>query len=878
MKFPTDLFRACRAMRKSVPNSSSEDRDSFFRALIHAALPEEVYRVCVGDSPPHSKEIPESLIRAVQRDPLMLGWAYQIWNEPERDASTWGISRRGESQAEQLDLSAATQIFTEEHMAGFLCNRLSRLGGLQRDVCDPACGTGHLLVEVFRFKQREDPSRSRESILEELSGFDVDASAVFLCRVILVAEAAQGPAGRCDVTRAWTIVSQQIREVPKPHGVLDRGLQLHPHASCARQFSCVLTNPPYLGRRKLTAEMRAFLDLEYPDCALDLCAACIERCVELVADGGCLGLVTHDKWLRLKGYRALRNGGRSFGGLYRKLSVDTLCELGDRAFDRRLGLHDGIGVVLFVARQEPPCSQQALTFASLAHIKEYDEKVAALCSLSVSDQAHAIKEHTVAQSLLAEDRLDCLFLESGGVPQALMSTSRRVCDVADVIIGLQTDDDRRFVRYHWEVEPDPARWRVHSKGGGYGRWFGLNRTVIDWREGRQAFASSPRAGMSASAWFEREGWVYSWFANGSLGVRFKEAGWSFGRAASTGVFCEDVRVIGFLNSRFCSLCARRLGAKAQLPEGVVRRLPIPDSLEELDVRLIEAAVHLKRTLTCLDLTDSTFDPRLPMSAADEVAVEALLRVVEGAIELQVSVLLGVVHELDQDNFFASHVGLYPSFVDPNADQLWDRIPPDFRYVRGLLEPYFAWSATHRRGQPADSHAVLEALSAPRGTKLSRGALPADGRVERWCQISGIHPFDLWVMMQGPAGADPHVHRTLHAQGLERQAYVAILGLMGHRWWSVPSKIPRRAAGLCRAEEIADFVSSRVDDSEFLAGVGLSIPDWLEAHLEAWQRRVFGATAPLCVVPGRRLAVMHRWDSPGGGAYRDVEPVTDTSAR
>jgi hypothetical protein len=114
-----------------------------------------------------------------------------------------------------------------------------------------------------------------------------------------------------------------------------------------------------------------------------------------------------------------------------------------------------------------------------------------------------------------------------------------------VVVGLQTNDHSRFVRYVWEIPPDRSRWRVHSKGAGYCRWYGNNHWILDWEGGERLFFKSQESLDKAETWISQSGWCYGWFANGSLGLRWKESGWTFGRAATSGVFCDDIETVSF---------------------------------------------------------------------------------------------------------------------------------------------------------------------------------------------------------------------------------------------------------------------------------------------------------------------------------------------
>ncbi len=59
--------------------------------------------------------------------------------------------------------------------------------------------------------------------------------------------------------------------------------------------------------------------------------------------------------------------------------------------------------------------------------------------------------------------------------------------VADVVQGIATGDNDRFVRFVWEVSNDQwslvvaqRRWVPFEKGGGYGKWVGHQHWSLDW--------------------------------------------------------------------------------------------------------------------------------------------------------------------------------------------------------------------------------------------------------------------------------------------------------------------------------------------------------------------------------------------------------------
>lgn len=833
--------------RGIISNDDEPSLSACVDALTRALGDAPQYMLRAATHEPLPDWFDDSINDAVANDPLVMGWAYQFWNDAERDTATTGISRRGEARTDAREIAVATQLFTEEYMASFLIERsfaLDRFGSGVAcddggDVLDPACGVGHILVPFLRALRagrihKGGPSLSAIEALSRIHGCDIDETAVELCRVLLFVEAcASSPS---DGKAIWSIVKSSIIHLPSPWGTLDRRCASN---VLGRTYRYVLTNPPYIGRRKLTEETRDFLDAHYPATSMDLCAAFMERCLELTREGGMIGLVTVDKWLRLKTYEALRVGGKGFQGLYRAVSLDTVCELGQRAFSSVSGLHDGVGVCLLTATKVPPAVEHEFGFLSSADKLSREDKIR---GLQVWNNGSGSR---IRQRDLLRDGESTTFILHHGIPSRLSASRRVVNDVARVVVGLQTSDDRRFVRPVWSVPPDRSRWLVHSKGGGYDRWFGLNRYLLDWREGSSRFEEDPKSGIAVKKWFDEEGWTYTWFANGALGLRRKEAGWSFGRAASSGVFCEDTRCVAFLNSRVASLLARRLGGKAQLPEGIVRSLPIPESFDEIDPRLVEASVQLKRALVEHDPTDASFSPRRPWNPREQVGIQALLLVVEGVLEQQVCDMLRLSHgerrELDATmGIPVAWYGRGQSFGD---DEVWRVIPESLRELRPLVESFVKGKET-TKGVRGECARYFE--SSIRSVQGGR-PLPATSLMETIGRCMALHPFDVALDMLGLLGTHQTATERVVAPTLVSRLVTLTLTELGHQWWGDgtydPGGVfPELSVGelTARIQPLVPTVI-KIPEELFREVIGGSLEEWMVSTFNAAQMRVFSGT-------------------------------------
>ncbi|MGC6448026.1 MAG: BREX-1 system adenine-specific DNA-methyltransferase PglX [Rubripirellula sp.] len=161
---------------------------------------------------------------AVFAAPDALGWAYQYWNTEEKDRVFETVRTKKGAKIEGADIIPATQLYTEDYMVKFLVQ--NSLGatwmGMHPDsqllesweyyvrdadraptkkeplrkitLLDPACGSGHFLIEAFDmfFAMYEEEGEISEpedicnSILENnLFGIDIDERAIQIAEASL---------------------------------------------------------------------------------------------------------------------------------------------------------------------------------------------------------------------------------------------------------------------------------------------------------------------------------------------------------------------------------------------------------------------------------------------------------------------------------------------------------------------------------------------------------------------------------------------------------------------------------------------------------------------------------------------------------------------
>lgn len=455
-------------------------------------------------------------------DATALGWAYQFWNDDDREAIDRRIGPRGRVQV--AELASKTQLFTERYMVDWLARHsVGRLGHVPLEslrVLDPACGTGHLLVGVFdflvaRYQARGDlPSHEivRRVLTCNLHGIDIDPLAVRITAAALYLRAQQVAPGTLlpplqlvasvfDAANAPEGVGAALAELswrgtltrradvsPELHAFLhertsttDLGVQMHPAPVPAgarlyglledASYHVVISNPPYLATAKIALEAgdltRAF------DGMPDLFAAFTRRSLELCLPRGLIAFVALSNWMFLSSFAPVRE-------LLLRGQIVLLADLGKGAF-----------------RHASKLIQTAMVVASPTRLSDV---VARGARVGSRDEIAADQPARIAAELRQADRFHdfdpAAFTQVEGAPflfwidQELLgryAALPKIEDVARGAGGIATGDNERFVRSVWEVAPATAKAAVagraethvpYLKGAAGREWIEPCRTLL----------------------------------------------------------------------------------------------------------------------------------------------------------------------------------------------------------------------------------------------------------------------------------------------------------------------------------------------------------------------------------------------------------------
>ena len=460
-----------------------------------------------------------------------------------------------------------------------------------------------------------------------------------------------------------------------------------------RRYDVVAANPPYMGSKNMGAVLKQHMERKFTLGKRDVYAAFILRSLELTRDSGRVSLVTQQSWMFLRSFAELRSknsdevGSRGFRGILHGTAIEALAQLGRYAFSE-IG-NAVVAPVLFAAQAAQPSAAHRLWGCRITAPLP-SETQATLLRIAVKGNGLDAEcaPHRMTQSRLLDVPDHALLY---WVPEDLLHLSGRhprVVDLSPVRQGLKTSNTLRFVRHYWEVPRRGTRWRRLLRGGGYRKWSGLSKAVIEWRDDGtvvKLHSSEANGGqhwsrnITNTEYYFKKGITYTDFSTGKLSVRYVGDDCVFDAGSPT-ICIEGQRAFGvmaYLNSRVPMFLARVLSPSFNHLTGVAQVYVSTEISDELSS--LGQAVHaLKRQVLSRLIDEDCFDPTSVQweSASSEKHVygrvflsdfesSVAILLCEGAIEEYVMARVGV--GLDSRLYLESELGT-PSGWFPLLDK------------------------------------------------------------------------------------------------------------------------------------------------------------------------------------------------------------------
>lgn len=593
----------------------------------------------------------------------VLGWLYQFY-VAERKAEFNGSDRKATAD----DIAPATQLFTPDWIVKYLVeNSLGRLWMLNNPgsaladkmdyyiapegetedfikvyspeeltLCDPACGSGHILVYafdlLFEIYQEEGyfPEDVPALILQNnLFGMEIDGRAAEIAKFALEMKAREkdpdffekhidanvmvlepvafepgalagaGPiAGATELLDAFehmTEVGSLYVPAPGDMAAVDNAIASFSGddllgagvlrklrtmkdvlEALSRRVDCVVANPPYMGKTDFGEWLSGWVGNNYKNEKEDLCTCFITRAFQYLNEDGYASLVTMHSWLSLKRYESFRKA------IYSTRSILTMAHLGAHAFDSIGGELVQTVATVFSYDKAPTLGD----FFRLVDLKKSSAKAVVLSDSIARETCHF---RCNSSSFLSMPECLTAYQASSSVRRAF-EIGVRLDSICKPRQGAATGDNATFVRLWWEVAKRKTgygltsvedvwnsrkKWVPFIKGGSFRKWYGNNDCLISFDE--DSYNRLLRMGnhLPSKMLYFKPSLTWSKIASGALSMRYQPAGSVFSDAGMC-IFGEGETlqiVQAFLNSCVVNPIAQIVSPTLHFEKGQVALYP-----------------------------------------------------------------------------------------------------------------------------------------------------------------------------------------------------------------------------------------------------------------------------------------------------------------
>lgn len=600
----------------------------------------------------------ERVKRSAWENVESLGWMYQFYNSEVKDAFF-----KSKAKETPDTIGPATQLFTPNWIVRYMVqNSLGRLwmlnnpGSHLRDemeyhiepdadhedfilidspedisLCDPACGSGHILVYAFElltrmYLEREYRMRDIPGLIlsKNLHGMEIDPRAAqiaglalamcaremdrrFFSRGVQADIAVLEPVvlGEDDVPQGAALAKKkdlvdaltrldEVGSLLAPseddlaalceaieltgadglfYGSSKNKLEcaLKTCETLARRHDCVVANPPYMGSSSFGPFMSKWVKKNYPDVKSDLCTCFIERGFGLAKERGYSAMVTMSSWMFLSSFEAMRSR------ILDNKSIVSMCYMGHMVM--RIAFNTSATVFA-------NCRTKA--FGSYCRIEAKDLDVA---GKPVSFPAKGTRLY----------RRDIeTFKQVPGTPIAYWLSDAAINNMASLPSlsyfaqpkqGMVTRDNKRFMRSWWEIglidfddaiqsheeaRESKAKWLPCTSGGQFRKWFGNNEDVIFWEHDGAELIEFSGPHIKNRQFYFLPAVTWSSISSGAFSTRYVSSGYLPEHAGNCLYTNESMLALiqGIANSSIALFFMSLLSPSLNFNVGDIARIPI----------------------------------------------------------------------------------------------------------------------------------------------------------------------------------------------------------------------------------------------------------------------------------------------------------------
>src|SRR5690554_1739437 len=350
-----------------------------------------------------------------------------------------------------------------------------------------------------------------------------------------------------------------------------------------KKYAAVVANPPYMGQKNMNADLKNYVNANYPLSKSDLFAVFMETCLDLNVPKGLMGMINQHSWMFLSSYEKLRTH------ILDSYGIVNMLHLGPRTFEELSG--EVVQSTAFVLENGKDID--TATYYRLVDYRNVNKK-----------EQNFLERNNEFLNIPQTN-----FSKIPGSPIAYWVTKREqnkyasgkfISSVAFPKKGIDTGENKRFLRFWTEVSIDKSsffkankedKWYPYNKEGGFRNWYGLREYLVEWKDNGQKIKErlnlkQKKPTIRNAQFHLKEGFTWSTISSEGLSSRYAPVGCMFDNGGCTLFADNNLNYLGaLLNSNVAKRYLEFLAPTINFQPGDIGNIlfePPNNELENID--------------------------------------------------------------------------------------------------------------------------------------------------------------------------------------------------------------------------------------------------------------------------------------------------------
>ena len=239
-----------------------------------------------------------------------------------------------------------------------------------------------------------------------------------------------------------------------------------------KKYSSVVANPPYMGQKNMNADLKNYVNTNYPSSKSDLMTVFMAVGNDMVKSNGCVGMLNLPSWMFLSSFESYRKK------IIEECSIRSLIHLGRGVFGSDFGT---VTFILDKCKSSKPGNYRRL-FKKHVTVDSVDLKEKRFLDKNFGNYRVSQTNFSKIPGSPIGYWLSDKFFE-------VFKNNKRIADYTYTAEGIKSGNNELFLRNWYEINSNDIsqisnaeyvnkKWDIHHKGGEYCKWYGNLNYVI----------------------------------------------------------------------------------------------------------------------------------------------------------------------------------------------------------------------------------------------------------------------------------------------------------------------------------------------------------------------------------------------------------------